>query len=95
MNVLSRNHNIPVLNKYLLVGSAWSTCHHDATHLALKTILSIHPSSIQPLIVKYALDTFNSSDVLSATKEDCEIMTTKPNQLYHPGLKKQYVLYLI
>jgi len=92
MNMLSSNHDIPIISKYSLVGSAWNTCQPSASHLALKTLLSIHPSSIQPLIMKYAIITFKSSNVVNATKEDCEIMATKPNQLYHPGLKKQYVI---
>lgn len=95
MNILSSNHNIPIISKYSSVGSAWNTCQESATHLALKTILSIHPSSIQPLLMKYAINTFKSSDVMNATKEDCEIMVTKSNQLYHPGLKKQYVMYIL
>ena len=92
MSILSSNHAIPIINKYSSVGSAWNTHQQSATHFALKTILLIHPSSIQPLIMKFAIDTFKSSDVMNATKEDCEIMATKPNQLYHPGLKKQYVI---
>ena len=91
MSILAKNHSIPIINKYSSVGVAWNPCQQSATHLALTTILSIHPSSIQPLLMKYAVNTFKSSEVMNATKEDCEIMVTKPNQLYHPGLKKQYV----
>ena len=91
MNTLTSKHNIPIISKYSSLGSAWNICQQSATHLVLKSLLSLHPISIQPLITKYAVATFKSSDVMNATKEDCEIMVTKPNQLYHPGLKKQYV----
>lgn len=94
MSVLSSNHKIPIISKFSSVGSAWNLRQQSATHLALKTILSIHPSSIQPLIMQFVIDTFKSSDVMNAPKEDCEIMVTKPNRLYHPGLKKQYVLFI-
>ena len=91
MNSLTSQHDISVNNRYLLAGSAWKKIHEGATHLALKSLFSLHPSSIQPLITKYAVAIFNSYDVVNATKEDYEIMVTKPNQLYHLGLKKQYV----
>lgn len=94
MDALSSNHNISIISKYSLEGSAWNISQQSATHLALKNLLSIHPDKIQPLIMKYTLATFMSSDVMNATKEDCEIMVTKPNQLYHPGLKKQYVMFI-
>ena len=94
MNILSSNHTIPIISKFSSVGSAWNPHQQSATHFALKTILSMHPSSIQPLIMKFAIDTFKSSEVMNATKEDCEIMVTKPNRLYHPGLKRQYVMFI-
>ena len=95
MNTLTSEHNIPIISKYSSIGSAWNTSQPSATHLALKSLLSFHPTSIQPLITKYTIATFKSTDVMSATREDCEIMVTKPNQLYHLGLKKQYVIWNI
>ena len=92
MKALTSDHDISVINRFSLVGSAWKKIQESSTLLALKSLLSLQPTSIQPLITKYAIATFNSLDVLNATNEDYEIMVTKPNQLYHPGLKKQYVL---
>ena len=92
MNTLTSKHDIPIVSKYSSIGSAWNISQQSATHLALKSLLSLHPTCIQPLITKYAVATFMCSDVMNATKEDHEIMATESNQLYHPGLKKQYVM---
>ena len=92
MNTLTSKHDIPIISKYSSIGSAWNVSQQSATHLALKDLLSLHATCIQPLITNYAVATFTSSDVTNATKEDHEIMVTDSNQLYHAGLKKQYVI---
>lgn len=93
MNTLTSKHDIPIISKYSSIGSAWNMRQQSATHLALKSLLSLHPTCIQPLLTNYAVATFMSTDVMNATKEDHGIMVTESNQLYHPGLKKQYVLW--
>jgi len=86
---MCEDHNIAIISQNSRLGSAWNTPQLSATHLALTTILSIHPSCMQPLIVDLFVTTFTSSAVWQATKEDYEIMSTDPKQLYNPGLKKQ------
>jgi len=88
-DLMCEDRDIPIISKASQLGSAWKIPQPSASHLALTTILSLHPTSMQPLIVDLFVTTFNSSAVWQATNEDYEIMCTDSKQLYNPGLKKQ------